>query len=161
MAGTPGARASLVVLRGLLDTRLHTVGDLEGLTNVPVVGRIAHDDRIAHRPLVVHDDPRSPRAEAVRAYAPTCSSSPARMTPGYFVVSSPTPSEGKTHVVANLASGAGGIRRECRTGRSRPTPDRGYRKVHGHRRGSGPQRCIDLRGPPSGDVGATQWGPTV
>ena len=38
------------LLRGLLDTRIHSVSDLEQLTDVPVVGRIAFDDQITQRP---------------------------------------------------------------------------------------------------------------
>lgn len=93
----------LAVLRGLLDTRVHTVGDLEELTNVPVVGRIAHDDKIAQRPLVVHDDPGSPRAEAFRTLRTNLQFIAHQDATRTFVVSSATPSEGKTHVIANLA----------------------------------------------------------
>ena len=93
----------VAVLRGLLDTRAHTVGDLEELTTVPVVGRIAHDDQITQRPLVVHDDPRSPRAEAFRTLRTNLQFIAHQDDTRIFLVSSPSPSEGKTHVVANLA----------------------------------------------------------
>lgn len=43
-----GLGIGAAVLRGQLDTRVHTVSDLEEVTNVPVVGRIAHDERITH-----------------------------------------------------------------------------------------------------------------
>ena len=98
-----GAGIGAAVLRGQLDTRVHTVSDLEEVTNVPVVGRIAHDERITQRPLVVHDDPRSPRAEAFRTLRTNLQFIAHQDDRRIFVVSSPTPGEGKTHVVANLA----------------------------------------------------------
>lgn len=94
---------AFAILRGSLDTRIHSVADVEEITNVPVVGRIAQDDSIAHRPLVVHDDPRSPRAEAFRTTRTNLQFFAANDDARVFVVSSATPGEGKTHVVANLA----------------------------------------------------------
>jgi capsular exopolysaccharide synthesis family protein len=93
----------LAIVRGSLDTRIHSVADVEEITNIPVVGRIAHDDSIAHRPLVVHDDPRSPRAEAFRTTRTNLQFFATNDDARVFVVSSATPGEGKTHVVANLA----------------------------------------------------------
>lgn len=93
----------IAVLRGIFDSRIHSVQDLEQLTATPVVGRIAHDEQITRRPLVVHDDPRSPRAEAFRTLRTNLHFLGAADDSRVFVVSSATPSEGKTHVVANLA----------------------------------------------------------
>lgn len=94
---------ALAILRGSFDTRIHSVADLEEITNIPVVGRIAHDDSIARRPLVVHDAPRSPRAEAFRTTRTNLQFFAAHDNAKVFVVTSPAPDEGKTHVVANLA----------------------------------------------------------
>lgn len=94
---------ALAILRGSLDTRIHSVADVEEITNVPVVGRIAHDDQIARRPLIVHDDPRSPRAEAFRTTRTNLQFFAANEDARVFVVSSAAPGEGKSHVVANLA----------------------------------------------------------
>lgn len=93
----------IAILRGLLDTRLHKISEIEELTEIPVVGRIAHDDQITQRPLVVHDDPRSPRAEAFRTLRTNLQFLAHQDDSRIFVVSSPTPGEGKTHAVANLA----------------------------------------------------------
>lgn len=93
----------VAVLRARLDTRVHTVSDLEELTTIPVVGRIAYDDRITQRPLVVHDAPSSPRAEAFRTLRTNLQFIAHHEDTRIFMVSSPTPGEGKTHVVANLA----------------------------------------------------------
>lgn len=91
------------LLRGLMDTRIHTVQDLEQLTDIPVVGRIAYDDQITQRPLVVHEDPRSPRAEAFRSLRTSMQFLATGETSKTFVISSAMPNEGKSHVVANLA----------------------------------------------------------
>lgn len=93
----------LAMLRGLMDTRLHTVADVEQLSEIPVVGRIAHDDHISQRPLIVHDEPRSPRAEAFRTLRTNLQFLGAGDGTRTFVVTSAMPNEGKTHVVANLA----------------------------------------------------------
>src|SRR5699024_261761 len=55
------------------------------------------------RPLVVHDDPGSPRAEAFRTLRTNLQFIAHQDDKRIFVISSPTPGEGKTHVVANLA----------------------------------------------------------
>lgn len=94
---------AIALLRGLLDTRIHAVADLEEITTTPVVGRIAFDDEIDKRPLVVHNDPRSPRAEAFRTLRTNLQFLGAGDGSRVFMVSSAMPGEGKTHVVANLA----------------------------------------------------------
>ena len=94
---------ALAILRGSLDTRIHSVADVEELTDVPVVGRIGLDDQIARRPLVVHDDPRSPRAEAFRSTRTNLQFFAANEGARVFVVSSAGPGEGKSHAIANLA----------------------------------------------------------
>lgn len=91
------------LIRGLLDTRIHSVADVEQITTTPVVGRIAYDDEISERPLVVHDDPRSPRAEAFRTLRTNLQFLGAGDGSRVFMISSAMPGEGKTHVVANLA----------------------------------------------------------
>ena len=85
----------IAVLRGITDTRIHTIDGLEQLTDVPVVGGIANDDHISHRPLVVHDDPGSPRAEAF-ALRTNLQFLGAGDSTRVFMVSSATPGEGKT-----------------------------------------------------------------
>lgn len=94
---------ALAILRGSLDTRIHSVADVEEITNVPVVGRIAYDDQITRRPLIVHDDPRSPRTEAFRTTRTNLQFFASNEDARVFVVSSAAPGEGKSHVVANLA----------------------------------------------------------
>ncbi len=50
----------VAVLRAVLDTHVHTLHDLEAITDKPILGGIAKDPDAAKRPLIVHADPRSP-----------------------------------------------------------------------------------------------------
>ena len=93
----------VATLRGLLDSRIRSVQDIEQLTDSPVVGRIAQDDQITQRPLIVHHEPRSPRAEAFRSLRTNMQFLGSADGSKAFLVTSATPGEGKTHVVANLA----------------------------------------------------------
>src|SRR5699024_11753673 len=93
-----GLGIGAAVLRGQLDTRVHTVSDLEEVTNVPVVGHIAHDESITQRPLVVHDDPGSPRAEAFRTLRTNLQFIAHQDDKRIYVIDSPTQAEGKTQI---------------------------------------------------------------
>lgn len=94
---------SVVALRVFLDTRLHSARELEEHSGYPVVGRIGFDEQIKHRPLIIHSEYHSPQAEAFR----TLRTNLQFLQPGEnsvtLMVTSATPSEGKTHVAANLA----------------------------------------------------------
>ena len=95
---------ALAVLRQSLDTRIRGVKDLEELTDVPVIGGIAFEAKVKTRPLVVHDDPRSPRAEAFRAIRTNMQFlQPVDGRKGYVVTSS-LPVEGKSTTAINLAT---------------------------------------------------------
>lgn len=93
----------IVVLRDLLDTRIHSVRDLEAATDLPVLGRIPEVEHLAQRPLIVHDTARSARAEAFRTLRTNLKFLTATETCSTVMTSSALPGEGKTHVVANLA----------------------------------------------------------
>src|SRR5690606_24079261 len=56
----------LAMLRTVLDTRIHTLHDLEDITDRPMLGGIAYDPDAQKRPLIVHADPHSPRSESFR-----------------------------------------------------------------------------------------------
>ena len=53
----------IAVLRSVLDTRIHSLRDIEHVTDRPLLGGIALDPEASKRPLIVHADPRNPRAE--------------------------------------------------------------------------------------------------
>lgn len=105
LGGVIGLALGLAVsmLRTVLDNRIHTLHDIETLTDRPVLGGIAFDPGAAKRPLVVHADPRSPRAESFRSLRTNLQFLNLDSGPRIFVVSSAGPGEGKSTTTANLA----------------------------------------------------------
>lgn len=97
------AGIALAVLRTVLDTRIHTLHDIEQLTDKPLLGGIAFDPEAPKRPLIVHADPRSPRSESFRALRTNLQFLNIDDGPRAFVISSAGPSEGKSTTTANLA----------------------------------------------------------
>ncbi|UNK70122.1 polysaccharide biosynthesis tyrosine autokinase [Microbacterium sp. H1-D42] len=93
----------IAMLRTVLDTRIHTLSDLEGITERPMLGGIAYDPDAQKRPLIVHADPRSPRAESFRTLRTNLQFLDVEGGPRIFVVSSAGPGEGKSTTTANLA----------------------------------------------------------
>lgn len=93
----------VAVLRAVLDTHVHTLHDLEAITDKPILGGIAKDPDAAKRPLIVHADPRSPRSESFRALRTNLQFLAVDDGPRVFVVSSSGPGEGKSTTTANLA----------------------------------------------------------
>jgi succinoglycan biosynthesis transport protein ExoP len=91
------------VLRTVLDTRVRTLHDIEQLTSAPLLGGIAYDPAAQKRPLIVHADPRSPRAESFRSLRTNLQFLNIEGGPRSFVVSSAGPGEGKSTTTANLA----------------------------------------------------------
>lgn len=93
----------IAMLRTVLDNRIHTLHDIEALTDRPVLGGIAFDPEAPKRPLIVHADPRSPRAESFRSLRTNLQFLNLDSGPRIFVVSSAGPGEGKSTTTANLA----------------------------------------------------------
>ncbi|MDQ1083855.1 MULTISPECIES: polysaccharide biosynthesis tyrosine autokinase [Microbacterium] len=104
IGGLIGLLAGLVasVLRTSLDNRVRTPRDAEQLTGAPGIGAIAYDAKAKERPLIVHADPLSPRAESFRALRTNLQflDMGGRSS---FVVTSSIPSEGKSTTTINLA----------------------------------------------------------
>jgi len=92
----------LAVLREVLDTRVRNERDVREVTDVPIIGGIAFDPKAKERPLIVQDDPRSPRGESFRALRTNLQfiDFDGRKS---FVVTSSLQSEGKSTTAANLA----------------------------------------------------------
>ncbi|SFI75878.1 MULTISPECIES: polysaccharide biosynthesis tyrosine autokinase [Microbacterium] len=92
----------IAVLRSVLDTRVRTPRDAEQVTKAPMIGAIAYDPKAKERPLIVHADPLSPRAESFRALRTNLQflDMGGRSS---FVVTSSVPSEGKSTTTINLA----------------------------------------------------------
>lgn len=93
----------IAILRSVLDTRIHSLHDIEAATEAPVLGGIALDPDAKKRPLIVHADPRNPRAESFRSLRTNLQFIDVDDSSRSFVVSSAGPGEGKSTTTANLA----------------------------------------------------------
>ncbi|GLK15632.1 polysaccharide biosynthesis tyrosine autokinase [Herbiconiux flava] len=91
------------VLRSTLDTRVHGRQDVEGLTQVPILGATTFDAESNRHPLIVHTDPRNPRAESFRGLRTNLRFVNMNKDNRAFVVTSAIPGEGKSTTTANLA----------------------------------------------------------
>ncbi|MCC4249441.1 polysaccharide biosynthesis tyrosine autokinase [Microbacterium testaceum] len=90
------------VLRTALDNRVRTPRDVERVTGAPGIGAIAFDKRAKERPLIVHADPLSTRAESFRALRTNLQFLDVGERSS-FVVTSSIPTEGKSTTAINLA----------------------------------------------------------
>ncbi|WP_298944453.1 polysaccharide biosynthesis tyrosine autokinase [uncultured Microbacterium sp.] len=90
------------VLRSVLDNRVRTPRDVAQVTESPLIGAITFDTKAKERPLIVHADPLSPRAESFRALRTNLQflDMGGRAS---FVVTSSVPNEGKSTTTINLA----------------------------------------------------------
>ena len=93
----------IAVLRSVLDTRIHSLHDIAQITDKPLLGGIALDPDARTRPLIVHADPRNPRAESFRSLRTNLQFVNYEGGPRSFVVTSAGPGEGKSTTTANLA----------------------------------------------------------
>ncbi|MCU1438789.1 MAG: chromosome partitioning protein [Naasia sp.] len=91
------------VLRSVLDTRIHGPHDVEAIAGHPIIGGISLDPGAKKRPLIVHVDPRNPRAESFRALRTNLQFVNIEGGPRSIVVTSSLPGEGKSTTTANLA----------------------------------------------------------
>lgn len=93
----------IAVLRETLETRIRNERDVEQVTQVPILGGIVFDPKAKDRPLIVHVDPRSPRAESFRTLRTNLQFLDVGRTNRSFVITSSIESEGKSTTGANLA----------------------------------------------------------
>ena len=91
------------ILRSRLDTSVRTSDDLTRVTGMPTLGVIASDRDAAGRPLLLHANPRSDRAEAFRQLRTNLRFVDVDRRPRSIVIASALPGEGKTTTAANLA----------------------------------------------------------
>ncbi|WP_138416455.1 polysaccharide biosynthesis tyrosine autokinase [Sinomonas gamaensis] len=92
------------VLRHALDNRVRSERDVELVSSAPILGGITFDAKAPKRPLIVHDDPRSPRAEAFRTLRTNLQFVDAGGDGSRsFVITSAMESEGKSSTASNLA----------------------------------------------------------
>lgn len=91
------------VLKETLDTRIRNERDVEGVTDIPLMGGIAFDPKARQRPLIVQADPKSPRAESFRSLRTNLQFLDVTDQPRSYVITSSIQSEGKSTTAANLA----------------------------------------------------------
>jgi succinoglycan biosynthesis transport protein ExoP len=89
--------------RNALDTSVKSPEILRDAAGAPNLGTIAHDAQVPKRPLTVHEDPQSPRAEAFRQLRTNLQFVDVDNPHKVIVVTSSLPSEGKTTTTVNLA----------------------------------------------------------
>ncbi|HEY0693666.1 MAG TPA: polysaccharide biosynthesis tyrosine autokinase [Kribbella sp.] len=93
----------LALVRDRLDKGVKGERDIQAVTDVPVIGGIGFDSDAPGRPLIVHVDPHSPRAEAFRQVRTNLQFIDVANHPRSIVLTSAMPGEGKSSVAANLA----------------------------------------------------------
>ncbi len=90
------------MLLTVLDTRVRTKRDVENITDTPILAAISYDAKWKQRPLIIHVDPMSPRAESFRALRTNLQFVEFDGKHSFTVTSS-MPSEGKSSTAVNLA----------------------------------------------------------
>lgn len=95
--------AGVAVLRDLLDTRIRSTSQVEAITDASVIGVIAYEEEATQHPLIIHESPQSPRAEAFRRLRTNLQFLEVGGTSRTFVISSALPGEGKSTTSINLA----------------------------------------------------------
>lgn len=100
------AGGGLAWLRNLLDHRLKSVEEISSVLQLPVLGALPHFDsfrRKGQAGRIVALSPRSTSAEAVRTLRTALHFGLAGNDSKIFVVTSPSPGDGKSTVASNLA----------------------------------------------------------
>ncbi|MGQ0468132.1 MAG: polysaccharide biosynthesis tyrosine autokinase [Sporichthyaceae bacterium] len=94
---------ALAVARHLLDRTVKSSAALADLVGAPVLGVAPWDQHVKSRPLIVHDQPRAPLAEAIRLLRTNLDFVDLDHTNKLIAVTSAVPNEGKTTTACNLA----------------------------------------------------------
>jgi capsular exopolysaccharide synthesis family protein len=97
------AGVALAALRHTLDNTVKSLDQVADITKSPSLGTIALDSAVRERPLTVHEDPNSPRAEAFRQIRTALQFIRIDQANKVFVTTSSLQGEGKTTTVANLS----------------------------------------------------------
>lgn len=93
----------IAILRNTLDNRIHSLHDLEQVTDTPLIGSIIDDPDAKKNPLIVHLQPNSPRAESFRALRTNLQFLNVGAQSRSFLITSSGPGEGKSTTATNLA----------------------------------------------------------
>ncbi len=89
--------------RNALDISVKSPDQLREIADAPNLGNIAYDAQVTKRPLTVHEDAQSPRAEAFRQLRTNLRFVDVDNPRKVILVTSSLPGEGKTTTVVNLA----------------------------------------------------------
>jgi len=92
-----------VVLREKLDTSIKSADDLSEHFDLKTLGVIGFDPNTPRRPLLIHDEPQSPRAETFRQLRTNLQFIDIDSAPRSIVITSSVPGEGKTTTTVTLA----------------------------------------------------------
>jgi non-specific protein-tyrosine kinase len=93
----------LAVARETVDNTVKTPEDMLEISGLPTLASIGYDNRASSRPLVVQDDPNTPRAEAFRQLRTNLQFVEIDQPLRSLVVTSSLPGEGKSTSACNLA----------------------------------------------------------
>ncbi len=89
--------------RNAFDVRVKSPEQLKALTGAPGLGAIAFDPAVPKRPLIVHEDPQSPRSEAFRHLRTNLQFIDVDNPRKVILVTSAMPNEGKTTTMIKRA----------------------------------------------------------
>lgn len=98
-----GLGISAAALRDVLDTTIKSEADVKAVTTAPLLGGISYDLEAAGRPLIVHSEPHSLRAEAFRQLRTNLQFVDLGNQPRSIAVTSSVPGEGKSTTSVSLA----------------------------------------------------------
>ena len=91
------------IVRDSLDTTIKSPDQLSAVAAAPNLGVLAYDSVVPKRPLTVHEDPQSARAEAFRQLRTNLQFLNVDSPRKAMIITSSLPGEGKTTTAANLA----------------------------------------------------------
>ncbi|WP_018296613.1 polysaccharide biosynthesis tyrosine autokinase [Corynebacterium lubricantis] len=94
---------TIAVIRKAMDNRVHSVKEIEEITNIPVIGGIYKDQSIEEDALVVSTNPQSSSSESYRTLRTNLQFLNVDSENSVFVVSSANAGEGKSTTSLNLA----------------------------------------------------------
>jgi len=92
---------AIIFIKDLLDNKIHMQEDVEGLTNLPVLGHVLHNTGLTE--LFVAENPATPFAESIRSIRTTMMFALNGSGDKVIGVNSLRPNEGKTFMCINLA----------------------------------------------------------
>jgi tyrosine-protein kinase len=91
------------MLRELLDTKVRTEEDARALTDSPILGVVAFDQKVPLLPVILRDEPLSAPSEAVRRLITNLQFIDVTNRPRSIVVSSSIPAERKSTIAMGSA----------------------------------------------------------